>query len=335
MAWSTIATLTPSKQWAFTPVTNATFFRIKHIDSPFAPVLWICQAAIDDSGVQLFDVKKLSEEYLNQVVRLDSPPVFTDRAIGIKSNIDSSRWQVQIEASDYVASASTPTTNIPPFTPKSLPNLAIYWNAANAIKSTDSKISRLTGLTNSQILAVQDLDSLQPTWVDNGINGKPTIRFSGGQYFTHNYLGEVGTIIVVVKAIGTGHQTLTGAKSDRTDLGAYYFKTNDPDNKMSASRILLGQATSSSKLNNWYIQSARVTSNATELFVNSDLVATTPKSGQAILINEIAVLGAGYYNNTIVDVFNGEVAEFLIASQPLSDDDLTKTINYFKSLYNI
>lgn len=106
MAWSTIATLTPSKQWAFTPISSANFFRIKHIDSPFAPILWICQAAIDDSGLQLFDVKKLSEDYLNQVIRLESPPIFADRVIGIKSNIDTSRWQVQIEASDVIPTSS-------------------------------------------------------------------------------------------------------------------------------------------------------------------------------------------------------------------------------------
>lgn len=179
MAWSTIATLTPSKQWAFTPASNAIFFRVKHTDSPFAPILWICQAAIDDSGLQLFDVKKLSEDYLNQVIRLESPPIFSDRVIGIKSNIDTSRWQVQIEASDYIPVTNTTPISTPIFDPKSIPGLLAWYKSDAGVILNGSAVSRWEDQSDNKNHAASPYLDAFPTLKTNALNKLPALYFDG------------------------------------------------------------------------------------------------------------------------------------------------------------
>ena len=183
MAWTALITLAPSKQWTFTPNSNAIFFRIKQIDSPYAPVLWMCQAELSDGGYQIFDVKRLPEEYLDQVLRFDSPGVFTSRVLGIRTDVDSSRWQVQIEASDYqVSSSNGSTTNAP---------------AANAVSYTASQSSAYNNTSN----LTASYNNLTDT---NGTTGGAT-NAAINQFIKADF-GQP----VLVKAVSVGGGNLSG-----------------------------------------------------------------------------------------------------------------------------
>lgn len=232
-------------------------------------------------------------------------------------------------------SSSTPLVDPIP----NMVGLAADWSAENVVISAESLVSQITDVSSNNKHASQGTGSSQATLISNCLNNKPVLRFGGNQFYLHSNLTEPATIIAVIKNTGTGHRTVLGALSSAAGAAdAYYFKANDPFNIMLMERsnqtsIATSSAITSDKT--FFIQSARLTATSIELFIDSVLVSRLSRSGAAISIDGNGILGGAYYNNSVVDLFVGDIYRICMFSEPLSHEDVFKAINYLKQLLGI
>ena len=204
-----------------------------------------------------------------------------------------------------------------------LPNLSSDWCAENVIADANNLISQVTDTSGNQKHAISNASTSRPTLVTNCLSNKPVIRFNGSQYFTHTNLTEPATIIAVLRNRGSGDRAVLGALSDNTttQLDAYYFKTSDASAQMSFSHVGLSLGTQTERImspHTFFIQSGRINQNMIELFINQTLVDRKTFTGTGINISTTASLGAGYFNNSLVDFFLGDIYRVCMFSQPLS-----------------
>jgi hypothetical protein len=175
MAWSPLDTISPTTSWQFSKPTTASYFRLKHIDSPFKPNLWVCQADLSE-GIQLADIKELPSEYSTQILKLDIPKVFpSTRVIGFKSDIDSSRWLVQIDASDYIEPISSGTGA----------------GGTTTTKGYQSTVAKLLGSAGMQQIIYASTDDASIVVGDIGFD----FPFYSATYRNNIYVGSNGYVI--------------------------------------------------------------------------------------------------------------------------------------------
>lgn len=244
-----------------------------------------------------------------------------------------------ITKANLIASLGSSESNSQQIDPiLAIAGLAADWSAEN-VTVVNNLVSELKDNSPNNKHATQNSTSNQATLINNCLNNKPVINFSGNQFYTHTNLTEPKTIIAVLRNVGTSDRTILGALSNNVNpLDAYYFKSNDSSSKMVIEISGTTPPVKSNAIinsNGFYIQSARISNSHIELFVNNILVARSTYTGTKFSINGNGVIGAAYYNNAIVDFFLGDIYRICMFSQILSYEDLFKAINYLKKYLNI
>lgn len=213
------------------------------------------------------------------------------------------------------------------------PNLISYWDSENVVTS-DGLITQFTDRSSNNKNASQETNSLRCSLVNSVINSKPVARFTGSQYYSHAVVNDPLTIIAVTRnASSAAHRTLLGANNNNNNpLGSYYFKTNDPSGKISFVRSGLNNSTVNAdalSFEKFYVQAARNYGSKLELFINNLLINSVSTSGNGLsIINPL--IGAGYYNNAIVDYFLGDFHTIALFNAVLPDSLLIQYINYLR-----
>lgn len=141
MAWTACGTIQLSRDWQYTkPITEGTYFRVKHTEAKKGALFAIAQCEVDANGyISIGDTQVLeAEKGINDVVKLPKG-VFTERRIALKrfdiqpsleqqirelflpnflvqveqelNYIKRNSWSVDIEVSDYIDFPATGATD--------------------------------------------------------------------------------------------------------------------------------------------------------------------------------------------------------------------------------
>jgi hypothetical protein len=101
MSWQSVAIITPSREWQYTPAILGNFFRIKHSsNSEFAKDFRaiLAQAFDESSTGTFFDIKRLAFKAESEAFLFVQPGGLLNRKLAIK-RLDylSDDWQIEIE----------------------------------------------------------------------------------------------------------------------------------------------------------------------------------------------------------------------------------------------
>lgn len=101
MPWLPLATVTPGKDWAFTPVVVGSLFRVSYQGSSvgYPAVGFIAQASAY-APVELCDIRKIYSKQQYDIFRLGKPDCWTDRVLAVRAASPFSLvdWTVTIES---------------------------------------------------------------------------------------------------------------------------------------------------------------------------------------------------------------------------------------------
>lgn len=246
----------------------------------------------------------------------------------VQANTD---WVVR----SYVGNLSINTK----INPASFAGLQVWDRSDKVVLDSNSNIQQWTDRSGNNNHATQSSAGNRPSYISADSNGFPSIVFNGNQWLLDNYLGEPKTILVVgmVTETANSNRGWRGAKSNSSTaidprLDAYYFKANDPASIMSFLRTTTtanSPAEAITVKNQFYCQTGLFDETNIKLYKDTVLVASNKISGSPISINEFSVIGATYYNNTVVDLLIGKIQELIIYNQALSDADLQSLWNNY------
>jgi hypothetical protein len=109
--WQPLATITFSNEWQFTPVTDAIYFRLRHLPNAGYVKGYFGQAYIDDNlTADLFDIKTIFPSSEGEIIRLYpiAASQFSIRQLAYRlnkrNNLIISNWKIQI---DYMPISQT------------------------------------------------------------------------------------------------------------------------------------------------------------------------------------------------------------------------------------
>ncbi len=203
----------------------------------------------------------------------------------------------------------------------------------------NNQVQQITDLSGNNYHAIfsggipQNYNS--PSVLGDRLNGQPVLRFPGNCYFTHTYLGEIGTAIALVRPSWGRMEALLGAKGESRQLpyAAFYWSTCQPNGHCTFERTDYNgnpiQVTTPMKVDEWNVWTGRVESNAISFFLNSYCVGKAEILSFAAMVSD-GVLGASWYNNSIGNYWAGEFAELAIYSQPLTGAQIGSIVTYLK-----
>ena len=209
------------------------------------------------------------------------------------------------------------------FNPRKIPGLEVWFKADSVNNAVDGAVVQTwtdrSGNTNN---ATQSPNTTPPRYVQNGLNGNPTIRFDGtSDSLQFSELSDIRTIIIVNKwtAADAPYQTIIGDSTSYNFIGSgdsvSLFDTN-----YSAAAIQSGAAW----LNGVSTNPMSLTKN-TATFKILSLVTTS-----GVTANNIAS-----DRNETDRSFYGDIAEILIYNQPLSTSDRQAVEAYLNAKYNL
>ncbi|MFC1771068.1 LamG-like jellyroll fold domain-containing protein, partial [Candidatus Margulisiibacteriota bacterium] len=265
-----------------------------------------------------------------------------------------SKWDVDDDTAD--------TEDVFPFDPKlqevpaksdSLPvteNLALWLDgfephgvSTNTTLTNNETIQSWVDFSGNGYHFDQETTAKQPTYISNAQNGKSILRFNASQYLLNSLPVDAQTVLAVVylNETGNSHRTFLGCRSDYgTTVDSYYYKAND-----TAGRILSMMKYSTThaepvttKISNEYYLYTAILDTATrtnELYVNESLADTAVGSGTKLSIDGPTVVGAGYYNDGIVDIMLGDIAELIVYNRKINSSEREELENYLEEKWNL
>ncbi len=102
MAWKPIVVIKLENYWKFTPEIEGRFFRLRHIDSPKAPMGWVGQAEsiINTNFHQFFQLQRLNGLSVYEIAEFIKPPIFAARRLGFRQQAQiPNNWLIEVEIS--------------------------------------------------------------------------------------------------------------------------------------------------------------------------------------------------------------------------------------------
>ncbi len=231
------------------------------------------------------------------------------------------------------------------FSPSDLANLALWLKAdALALNDGDAVSTWTDSSGNSRHATQTGASTLMPTYKTNIINGKPVVRFDGGDYLSHSVIASDPTAltIFIVAKRGTGAITMVawGHRSETTRLIQVSYASNATDLvlQLRSSGNSIKQPTIVSVTPaNAHIYTARFNKagNSHQLWYNGGSVASdTTAFGAETFTSSLETVGAGN-NGSYGFNFTGDMAEQIIYDAVLSDTNRGKVETYLASKYAI
>tara|TARA_S200000501_G_C20813318_1_gene739361 strand:- start:74 stop:1654 length:1581 start_codon:yes stop_codon:yes gene_type:complete len=203
------------------------------------------------------------------------------------------------------------------------------------------------------------------TWKDLSVNGNDaTLNFSdfssdnGGciSFDGTNDYGYISTLDLPSRpftlSVWINHQTSLGTwqsymgqdTSDSGVNGLMYFqkRASDqspnnafsvavrPNNSTSTVRL---NATEIASLNVWYNLCVVISSSDIKFYINGELNDTTSNSNTLATRSGNFIIGAAYYNNSLVDWFRGKMSTAMVYSKALTASEVLQNYNALKKRY--
>lgn len=222
------------------------------------------------------------------------------------------------------------------------------WLRADALSLSDGQsVNSWTDSSTNANHATQSNATRQPTFVANGINGRPVVRFdSGDDFFETSYTTLPGGLTYFA-VFRTTSADATSAYDGNAALNIIGDSQNSVFNGFG---ITGGRAqfnaydsgwrhiNGGSGLNTGRAHDISVTFRPSDglirLFVEGSLQTTT---NQTYFTSFMAFdrIGGGFAFGNTGDLFDGDLAEVLIYGTALSDPDLQSIENYFAAKYAV
>lgn len=241
------------------------------------------------------------------------------------------RYGNSVIVSGNKATQYTPTSVVAPFSPSDIPNLVLWLKAdAGVTKDGSNYVSSWADQSGNNNHAVQATGSAQPLWVDGVLNNNPVVRFDGINDYLHSAirLGTTSniTIIVVYKLIHTRNHIWI---NKLTPLDATSITMYDWDN---GSRIYdgAGGIMYNFDAEGYYVFTSLLNGANSRSYNNGVQNLNTPTTMGARDFNDIYI-GACAQNAWVA--YNGDVSEFIIYDNAISDTDRQLVETYLNTKY--
>ena len=179
----------------------------------------------------------------------------------------------------------------------------------------------------------------QPTFNTGVLNGMPAVSFDGGDDLQGSYNGECGTIIVVGRAANqSAIRTWAGGKASPGDgiaVEPWYFQTRGLSTR-GMQFIRTTAAGSASEFTAMvtdrpaataYVQIARHDGTAMDL-IRQGFIVQSDTTAQALMPIAGLIVGAGWYNESVVDRLLGDIYELIIYDRMLTDEEIALIMAY-------
>jgi hypothetical protein len=225
------------------------------------------------------------------------------------------------------------------------------WYRASDLSLADAAaVSSWACSAGSGDAATQGTAANRPTYIADGGNGYPCVRFDGSNdYLSVGYTGEPRTIWVVGRIRSTsGDQHWAGGDtSDAVALGSWYFK---PTNGGSTSGVpfqvetMFSRSTSADTTgaadfiarkttlapqvsDGWMVWIGTQDGTTIRLRAGREIVGSDT-TGNALRPINAMVIGAAYYSDTVLSFLNGDIAEMGICAVAATDRQIEQLLDY-------
>ncbi|UBF28322.1 LamG domain-containing protein [Kovacikia minuta CCNUW1] len=210
--------------------------------------------------------------------------------------------------------------------------LKVYWRADECQTNGSGIVTQLTDISGQGFHAS---GTGGPAKISDALNGVPVLRFTGNQFLSHSYLGEIATVIALVRPEGVGaYRALLSARGATRD--AYWFGTTSPGgnaifqrNDASGNDAYIRYLQEPFKWNVW---TGRVQASSLDFFFNSYKGGSLALSSRLPITGD-AYLGAASNGSLLSDFWMGDLAELAIFDQPLASAEIGKIVSYLKGFY--
>jgi hypothetical protein len=198
-----------------------------------------------------------------------------------------------------------------------------------------------------------------PTYGTSVINGLPALYFtsSSSQCLTDSYSGAVGTVIAVyytttenTNLSNTFQEVIAGAPQASVAITAYDFQSDEGASTVGSVghyhvRLFSFGTTHNSSNYSWFTQNSsnRFVWNIAGMTENAGVLTTyeggTPTatvaipSGATLYTAPSQVIGAGDYNNSHGNFYDGFIAEIMVYAKPLTSQQYGAAVGYLKTKY--
>ena len=140
-----------------------------------------------------------------------------------------------------------------------------------------------------------------------------------------------------------GWRTYAGQDTSMSGAGgALYFQKRNNTNYFAISTRpsdgtsgSVAFSTTTASTNTWFNVCGVASTTAMKIYINGTLEATTNNSTSIAARTGDLLIGAGFYNNNIVDFFDGKISSVLIYDRELSATEVTQNYYSIKSRYGL
>lgn len=98
--WKSILVIKLENYWKFTPEIEGTYFRLRHINPPKAPMGWIGQAEhiVNTTFHQFYEIERINGLSVYETIKCIKPPIFATRKLGFRQQTQiPNNWLIEVE----------------------------------------------------------------------------------------------------------------------------------------------------------------------------------------------------------------------------------------------
>ncbi len=261
--------------------------------------------------------------------------------VNFENNIEQ-QWRViayDDENTEKISDVRTIKFNIETLDVSEISGLQLWLRADSVAKDENDKVSRWYDLSPNNYEILQSNTTNQPTYISEGLNERPVIRFNGSSsYLNGGDILDLGTESWNIFIVGKGSSYAVSKSIYGSANSRYAVQLN----KMQYIDNLQRTVTyiGSEPINSLYeLYSVNINrdSSSNYLYYNGELIGTQPISSTYNMNSSFYFLVGGYNssNGTIPPrlYFNGDLAEILMISGELSDEQSGSVHNYLAQKY--
>ena len=245
----------------------------------------------------------------------------------LTNNLVSGTWFWKVNCSLNGQNIVTNLGKFQVFEPTDIADLKIWYNAENVVTS-GTNITQLTDLSGNNIHAIQNTASLQPTLINNAINGRPAVKFFDDQLNTSTFSSSYRSEFFMLKRNGdpngSYHNILLHPNSPFNQI--YVF----PNNNLFGSYII-GSAVNTNTLfdlSKFIVISRSIDPSFVRFRKNAQITSTNSISPIGTLNDNLMI---GGFNNG--QFFNGEMPEYLFYNRVLTANEQGLVEKYIMDKY--
>lgn len=208
-------------------------------------------------------------------------------------------------------------------------NLALWLAADNLSLADGALISSWNDASGNANNATQGTDAAKPTFKTNILNGKPVVRFDGGDSLglTTEIVASPFSIFTVLKPAGSGYRTIAARANTGSALQIRVNTAAKIELVKSAVAIFATSTTALSASAFSYLMASY--SNPNYTFRLNGAADGSGSSAQTLAA--VNLVGANYDGYR----FNGDIAEMIIYGAILSTADRDAVESYLKTKYGL